>query len=296
MARRLSYSQEVKNELARIFGADVDLLRAELAAMLAVNGSKVDGRMEFITSNAAVARKVVALIKKIFIDAKIEVAAVRRKVLQKTMKYAVRIFFTSQTENFLNDLFSENYFEKIVNRPILGVAYLRGAFLANGSVNRPEKNYLLDISFLTKSAAEFTQKVFKIFGMYAGLYERRGFFVIYVKEGDSICDTLGIIGAEKAVERFEVARNLKEVRAMVNRIVNCETANLNRTIEAAQRQIADIRQIIAKKIKVADYLQRTMKFRLKYPDDSVAELAAKMGYTKPAVMHHFKLIRELATS
>lgn len=296
MARRLSYSQEVKNELARIFGADVDLLRAELAAMLAVSGSKIDGRMEFITSNAAVARKVVALIKKIFTDAKIEVAAVRRKVLQKTMKYAVRIFFTSQTENFLNDLFSENYFEKIVNRPILGVAYLRGAFLANGSVNRPEKHYLLDISFLTKTAAEFTQKVFKIFGMYAGLYERRGFFVIYVKEGDSICDTLGIIGAEKAVERFEVARNLKEIRAMVNRIVNCETANLNRTIEAAQRQIADIRQIIAKKIKVADYLQQTMKFRLKYPDDSVAELAAKMGYTKPAVMHHFKLIHELATS
>ena len=294
MARRLSYSQEVKNELARIFGADVDLLRAELAAMLAVSGSKIDGRMEFITSNAAVARKVVALIKKIFTDAKIEVAAVRRKVLQKTMKYAVRIFFTSQTENFLNDLFSENYFEKIVNRPILGVAYLRGAFLANGSVNRPEKHYLLDISFLTKTAAEFTQKVFKIFGMYAGLYERRGFFVIYVKEGDSICDTLGIIGAEKAVERFEVARNLKEIRAMVNRIVNCETANLNRTIEAAQRQIADIRQIIAKKIKVADYLQQTMKFRLKYPDDSVAELAAKMGYTKPAVMHHFRLIHELA--
>ena len=178
MARRLSYSQEVKNELARIFGADVDLLRAELAAMLAVSGSKIDGRMEFITSNAAVARKVVALIKKIFTDAKIEVAAVRRKVLQKTMKYAVRIFFTSQTENFLNDLFSENYFEKIVARPILGVAYLRGAFLANGSVNRPEKHYLLDISFLTKTAAEFTQKVFKIFGMYAGLYERRGFFVI----------------------------------------------------------------------------------------------------------------------
>ena len=81
---------------------------------------------------------------------------------------------------------------------------------------------------------------------------------------------------------------------MVNRIVNCETANLNRTIEAAQRQIADIRQIIAKKIKVADYLQQTMKFRLKYPDDSVAELAAKMGYTKPAVMHHFRLIHELA--
>ena len=294
MARRLSYSQEVKNELARIFGADVDLLRAELAAMLAVSGNKIDGRMEFITSNAAVARKVVALIKKIFTDAKIEVAAVRRKVLQKTMKYAVRIFFTSQTENFLNDLFSENYFEKIVARPILGVAYLRGAFLANGSVNRPEKHYLLDISFLTKTAAEFTQKVFKIFGMYAGLYERRGFFVIYVKEGDSICDTLGIIGAEKAVERFEVARNLKEIRAMVNRIVNCETANLNRTIEAAQRQIADIRQIIAKKIKVADYLQQTMKFRLKYPDASVAELAAKMGYTKPAVMHHFRLIHELA--
>lgn len=294
MARRPSYSQLVKNELARIFVADVNLLKAELSAMLAASAIKVDSRMEFITSNAAVARKVVALIKKIFNDAKIEVAAVRRKFLSKSTKYAVRIFFTSQTEIFLNEIFSENYFEKISERPILGVSYIRGAFLAGGSVNRPEKNYLLDISFPTKIAAEFTQKVLKIFDMHAGLYERRGFFVIYIKEGDSICDVLGIIGAEKAVERFEIARNLKEVRAMVNRIVNCETANLNRTIEAAQRQIADIRLILSKKIKIADNLQQTIKLRLKYPYESVSELAKKMHFTKSAVMHHFKVIHELA--
>ncbi len=201
---------------------------------------------------------------------------------------------TSQTENFFNELFSENYAKKIIDYPNLGVAYLRGAFLASGSVNRPEKHYNLEIICATKISAEFVQKIFKVFDMNANLYERKGFFVVYIKEGDSICDFLGIIGAEKAVNRFEVAQNIKEVRAMVNRIVNCETANLNKTIDAAQRQIADIRKIIAKKIKVEDHIAQTMKFRLKYPDDSAAELAKKMFLSKPGIMYRFRVIHKLA--
>ena len=294
MARKISFSHEVKNELARFFVEDEEILQTELSAMFGVLALNIESRIDFFNSNAAVARKVVAITKKIFPNAKIEVAAVRSKNLCKTIKYVVRIFFTSQTENFFNDLFSEISSKKILDYPNLGVAYLRGAFLASGSVNRPEKNYNLEIICATKLSAEFVQKIFKVFDMNANLYERKGFFVVYIKEGDSICDFLGIIGAEKAVDRFEIAQNIKEVRAMVNRIVNCETANLNKAVDAAQRQIADIRKIIAKKIKVKDHIARTMKMRLKYPEDSAVELAKKLFLSKQGVLYRFRVIHKLA--
>lgn len=290
MARPPSYTYETKNELAHILIDNEKLLRTELAAMLGTGMGIVEGRADLINSNAAVMRKVITLTKKIFTDAKIDVAAVRRKFLKKTMKYAVRIFLTAQTEDFFNELYAEEFIE----RPNLGVAYLRGAFLAGGSVNRPEKSNHLEIAFAREIAAEFTQKIFRVFDINVGYYERKGFFIIYLKEGDAICDFLGIIGAEKAVERFEVARNVKEVRAMVNRIVNCETANVNKAVAAAQRQIDDINLILSHKIQIDDELLDTMYARLEYPEDTSEELAAKLYLSKQGFLYRMKIVKDLA--
>ena len=290
MARKLSYSYEVKSELTRVYGITQNLLSAELAAMIEVGAFMIDGRLEFSNPNAAVARKVVSLTKKIFNDAKIEVAAVRRKFLKKTMKYVVRVFLTAQTDQFFNELYSEEFIE----RPILSVAYLRGAFLAGGSVNRPEKVNHLEIAFAREYAAAFTQKIFRVFDINVGYYERKGVFVIYLKEGDAICDFLGIIGADKALERFEVARNIKEVRAMVNRIVNCETANVNKSVAAAQRQIADIELVLSHRINLDDNLLDTMYTRLEYPEDTAAELAEKLSISKQGFLYRMKIVRDLA--
>ena len=290
MARPPSYTYETKNELAHIFPTDEKLLITELAAMLGTGLGIVEGRADLANSNAAVTRKVITLIKKIFTDAKIEVAAVRRKFLKKTMKYVVRVFLTAQTEQFFNELYSEEFIE----RPILSVAYLRGAFLAGGSVNRPEKVNHLEISFAREYAAAFTQKIFRVFDINVGYYERKGVFVIYLKEGDAICDFLGIIGADKAVERFEVARNIKEVRAMVNRIVNCETANVNKSVAAAQRQIADIELVLSHRINLDDNLLDTMYTRLEYPEDNAAELAEKLSISKQGFLYRMKIVRDLA--
>ena len=294
LVSKLSYSYEVKSELTRIFGKTSKLLSAELAAMLEVGAVIVDGRIEFVNPNASVARKVVALTKKIFNNAKIEVAAVRTKISNKTMKYAVRIFLTAATEKFFVETFSTKYFEKILMRPSLGVAYLRGAFLAGGSVNRPEKQNHLEIIFATEKSAEFAKNIFKMFDLPANYYLRGENFIVYMKEGDSICEFLGIIGVENALDRFEAALNVKEVRSMVNRIVNCETANLNRTIDAAQRQIDDIKLIRKHKLQLEDYMQDTMKLRLKNPDDTTAELAAKLFVTKQGLLYRFRLIHNLA--
>ena len=292
MSRRISYTYEVKNELAQNFSDDKEILKAEFTAMLSSCSDKDNGRIDFFNSKSYVARRFFRLIKKYFDDVKIEVIVGRKKFFQSRIKYVVRIFLNDYTEKFFSDLCPE----EILNRPNLGVAYLRGVFLASGSVNRPEKRNHLEIVFTDKTAAEFTQKIFKIFDMNAGIYLRKEFFVVYLKEGDAICDFLAIIGAEKAVEHFEVARNVKEVRAMVNRIVNCETANVSKSVVAAQKQIADIKLILSKKITVEDYLKKTMKFRLKYPADSTKELAAKLSISKQGILYRMKVIHELAES
>ena len=294
MARKLSYSYEVKSELTRVYGRTQNLLCAELAAMIEVGALMIDGRLEFSNPNAAVARKVVSLTKKIFNNAKIEVAAVRTKISNKAMKYAVRIFLTSETERFFGESFSTKYFDKVLTSPSLGAAYLRGAFLAGGSVNRPEKRNHLEIIFATEQSAEFVKNIFKMFDLPANHYLRGENFIVYMKEGDSICEFLGIIGVENSLDRFEVARNVKEVRAMVNRIVNCETANLNKTIDAAQRQIDDIKLIRKYKPNLEDYLIDTMKFRLKNPDDTTAELAAKLFVSKQGLLYRFRALHNLA--
>ena len=285
-----SYAHDVKSELSRIFDDDENCLRAELAAMLTIGSSVVEGRRDFSNINAAVARKVVTLVKKLYPDAKVEVAAVRTKKLRKSMRYFVRIFFAGQIENFLKDLKSK----EIISRTRYKIAALRGAFLASGSVNRPESCYRLEISAAKEDDAKFIRKIFSHLEFRTMFYQRGEVFVVYMKEADSVCDFLGMVGAAAAVERFEVARNIKEVRMQVNRLVNCETSNLNRAIDAAQRQLVDIKFLRSRKVKLNELLEEAVTIRLKFPDCTIGELAKKIFVTKQALLHRFKLIHQIA--
>jgi len=285
-----SYAHDTKDELARVFDDDENCLRAELAALLTLGSTVSEGRRDFSNVNAAVARKVITLVKKLYPDAKTEIAAVRTKKLRKSMRYFVRIFFAGSIENFLKNLNAK----EILARTVYKIAALRGAFLANGSVNRPESQYHAEILSVTEDDAKFIQKIFRNLGFRAAIYARQGVFVTYMKEGDSICDFLSMIGAAEAVERFEIARNLKEVRMQVNRIVNCETANLTRSIITAQRQLADIEVLKSHGVKVREILQEAIDIRLKFSDCTMGELADKLFITREALVHRFKVIRELA--
>lgn len=284
-----SYAYDVKSELSRIFDDDEECMRAELAALLMIGSAVVEGRRDFSNINAAVVRKVITLIKKLYPDAKTEIAAVRTKKLRKTMRYFVRIFFVGKIENFLKDLQAK----EITSRTKYRIAWLRGAFLASGTVNRPESYYRLEIVANTQEIANFIEKIFSRLDFKARVYQRKEVFVVYMKEADSVCDFLGMTGAEAAVERFEVARNIKEVRTQVNRIINVETACMNRAIDAAQKQLADIRFLKSRRVKVRDILKEVMDIRLKHPECSVVELAKKIYLTPAAVFHRFKLIHEL---
>ncbi len=285
-----SYADDVRDELARIFDDDTEILRAELAALLRIGSVEVEGRRDFSNINAAVVRKVVTLIKKLYPDARLEVAAVRTKKLRRTMRYFVRIFFAGSIENFLHNLNAR----ELTSRTRYKIAWLRGAFLASGTVNRPETEYRIEIFSPIESEMQFVQKTFSKLDFVARIYERGENFVVYMKEGDSVCDFLGMIGAENAVERFEVARNLKEVRLQVNRVTNVELARMDHAIEVAQRQLADIRLLQSKKIKVREIFQEAMEIRLKFPECTVGELAKKIFITRPALNQRFKKIHQLA--
>ena len=285
-----SYAQDVKNELARFFPDEQETLQAEFAALLFVT-KKIDGRLEFTTTNAAVARKFVTLTKKFLPAAKVEVAAVRRKKLRKDLTFVVRIFLTGDVQNFLDELDSP----EMLKRSRFKVAWLRGIFLAVGTVNRPEAQYFL--TFVTRSldAAEFVRKNLSALEFNAGLYQRtKKLFVVWLREADAICDFLGMVGATNAVERFEVARNLKEVRIQVNRLVNMDTAAINRAAEAAERQIADIKILLARNYPVTKKIREAMTLRLENPSCNIAELAEKISLSRAGLLYRFRKIHRLA--
>ena len=285
-----SYAQDVKNELAHKFDDDRDCLLAEFVALLKVGTKKIDGRLEFTSSNAAVVRRVIMLAKKFFPTVKPEVAAVRRKKLLKNLIYVVRFIVAGAVQNFFDTL----DMNELLKRTRFRVAYMRGAFLAGGSVNRPEAQYLLQIVTKTKAEVAFLQKQMENLEFNARICQRKKVFFIWLREGDAICDFLGMIGAAEAVERFEVARNLKEVRMQVNRVVNMETAALNKSINAAQRQLADIKILLDKNAPVHERFREAMTLRLENPSSTVGELAEKIGMSRAGLLYRFQIIHRLA--
>ena len=285
-----SYAQDVKNELARHFDDNSECLRAELIALLTVGTKKIGGRIEVSSTNAAVARKVITLAKKFFPNVKPEVAALRKKKLHKDLSYIVRLFLTDELKNFLAEVDSPDF----LKRTRYKVAYLRGAFLAAGTVNRPEAQYLLQIATKNVATTNFIRGLLEKLEFRAGFYQRRNFFVTWIREADSICDFLGMVGASEAVERFEVVRNVKEVRKQVSCIVNLETASLTRTVDAAQRQIADIKLLLARKTRVTKKIRAAMDMRLENPSCTLAELAEKFSIGEAALQYRLKKIRQLA--
>ena len=130
-----------------------------------------------------------------------------------------------------------------------------------------------------------------------GLTDRRDTYVVYLKEGDAVMDFLALIGAEEAAEEIEVARNLKEVRAQVNRLVNVETANLQRAVDAAADQLAAIERLAAVAGGLAalpEDLRETAEMRRAHPEISITELAALCHISKSGMSHRLRKIRRMA--
>ena len=175
---------------------------------------------------------------------------------------------------------------------------IREAFIKSGSMSDPNKKYHLEITFKTKKKAEEMMQLLNNFGINARIIKRVKEYMLYIKEGEEISNFLALIGANSSVIKFEEVRVLKETRNDINRLVNCETANLNKTINAAVKQIEDIK-LIKKKHKFSslpENLQEIAELRIANPDVSLVELGKMLSEPigKSGVNHRLKKISEIA--
>ena len=177
-------------------------------------------------------------------------------------------------------------------------AFIRGSFLGAGSINNPENSYHLEIVLSNENNLKLFEEILNSFDVHAKELATKNRYSVYIKEGEEISKLLALIGANKAVMQFEDIRIQKEMRGKVNRIVNCETANLNKTINAAIEQIAAIKQLQAdgRFSKLDDNLKEIAILRLENPDISLVELGKllKEPVGKSGVNYRLKKIMEIA--
>ena len=288
-----SFAYEVKSELTNVKNVYKCCNIAQLNGMLKVGAELNGNRIDFNTNNAAVARKMLKLIKLVYNkNAKTEVAVIRNKKFRVSNRYVIRILLNENTA----PLFKEMNENKFPVEECCQKSYLRGLFLACGSVNRPESSYHLEIFTDTESTAKFITKNMKRMDFPAKYFKRNDRFVVYMKQFDAISDFLYMIDAKEAVERCEIAQNIKEVRINVNRIINCETANMQKAINTAQKQIRDIKKIYKLGLPLNVRLKEVADIRLKNPDATISELSGKLYISKSCFNHRMKKIHLMANS
>ncbi|MCD1258520.1 DNA-binding protein WhiA [Paenibacillus athensensis] len=303
----MSFAAQTKKELTLI-ESDACCEKAELSALIRMNGAVQLSNQRVIldisTENAAIARRIYSLLKKTF-KLHTELLVRKKMRLKKNNVYIVRV--PNQVQELLSALkivsegfmFTPDIDKDIIRSSCCKRAYLRGAFLAGGSVNNPEgSSYHLEIASMYEEHCKALSKLANKFDLNARCIERKKGFVLYIKEGEKIIEFLSIIGAHQALLRFEDVRIMKDMRNSVNRIVNCETANLNKTIGAAVRQIDNIR-LLQREVgleSLPEKLREVAEIRLMHPDMNLKEVGdmLKGSVSKSGVNHRLRKIDELA--
>ena len=206
--------------------------------------------------------------------------------------------FSSRVKEELTTISRKDFTLKRKTSKMSTKGLIRDAFLRSGSISDPEKFYHLEIVFTSHEEAKSIQKMLEDFGLDAKIVERKGHYVVYLKEGAQIAAMLRIMEAPLALMEFENIRIVKEMRNSINRQVNCEAANLGKTISAAVKQVEDIRYICSKVglDNIPESLAETAKIRLEYPEATLKELGELMDppLGKSGVNHRLKKLSELA--
>ena len=177
-------------------------------------------------------------------------------------------------------------------------AFLRGAFLAAGSISDPAKTYHFEIAVATNAKAKQLQAIFKVFDIDVKIILRKKYYVVYIKEGSQIVEALNVMEAHIALMNFENVRIVKEMRNSINRQVNCETANINKTVVASSKQLEDILYIQNQTGlgKLTEGLEEIARLRLEYPEASLKELGQLLDppIGKSGVNHRLRKISIIA--
>lgn len=309
----MSFSAKVKSEICRYTEYNKKESVAILSAIMKVSGTlALGGKNKFsfrvTTENPAIARIIFKLLKEHFnIHTKLMVK--RSNSLKKNNIYMVVINEEMGVRKLLSDvgvirdsegIFTLDYSipKSLIDDDTCKRLYIRGAFLGGGSISNPEKAYHLE--FVTHNS-EYANELSKLINQYSinsKVIQRKSSYVVYIKEGEQIVDLLNIIGAHSSLLYLENIRIMKEMRNNVNRLVNCETANLSKTVNAAVRQIESIKLIQSEigLTRLPKNLRDVAEVRLAYPDSSLKELGQFLDppVGKSGVNHRLRRIEKIA--
>lgn len=305
----LSFASSIKNKLARQVAQNRKQLICELSALTRVCGSLKFGQggvlnVLFTTENPAVARLIFTLFKRIF---KVHTSLVVKKnrSLKKQHVYEVKL---DDAKSYLAKLgvidlsegigIIEQVPDFVFDSDATKRAYIRGLFLGSGSINNPEKSYHFELVVHAKAYGESVLQLINSFGLKTKMIARKNNYVIYLKEAEQIVDILNIIGAHHTLLDFENTRIVKEMRNKVNRVVNCDTANLKKTVDAAQKQLRAIALIDQHYglSNLPETLQEVAQLRLDNAEISLSELGQMLTppVGKSGINHRMKKIIALA--
>ena len=306
----MSFSGKVKDELSKQCPVARHCQIAEVAAIISLCGrigiSQNDTySVRIHTENIAVARKYFTLLKKAYnIDTEISIRQSSKlrnyTITIKHHKDAMKVLQASKLIDEYGEI-CENLSVSsniLIQKECCKRAFIRGAFLASGSISDPEKFYHFEIVCTTEDKAVQLKNIIQYFNIDAKIVERKKHFVVYIKEGAGIVDILNVMEAHVALMDLENVRILKEMRNSVNRKVNCETANLKKTVSAAVKQIEDIK-FIRDKVGLSvlsDNLEEMARLRLDNTDASLKELGEMLtpAVGKSGVNHRLRKICEIA--
>ncbi len=309
----MSFSSKVKDELSHQLSPARHCQIAEIAAIISLCGRIQISENErycvkIHTENVAVARKYFTLLKKTF-NIRIDVSIRQGVENHRSRTYTVGV---CRHEDALRVLQASKLIDRygeieenlslaqnvVIMQNCCKRAFIRGAFLAAGSISDPEKFYHFEIACATEGKAVQLQGLILAFGLDAKIVQRKKYFVVYIKEGSQIVDILNVMEAPVALMELENIRILKEMRGSVNRQVNCETANINKTVSAAVKQMEDITYIRDSVgfDRLPENLQEIAKLRLSRPEATLKELGEALDppVGKSGVNHRLRKLGSMA--
>lgn len=292
----MSFSSEVKQELAVSFAKSRHCMLAELSAIINYTGkvSILKGEVSLLlqTDNQLVREKYGVLLERLF-----HIEPRGRKMSQgETLKVLEGVKLWDKANHcFKNTSVVDGI---LIQQNCCKRAFIRGAFLSAGSISNPNKGYHFEIVCTSLPQAKQIQSAMNSFEADAKIVSRKKNQVVYVKEGTHIVDLLNVMGAHEALMNLENVRIVKEMRNSVNRQVNCETANISKTVNAAVRQIEDIVYIRDHMglESLPDHLREMALLRLKYPDVPLKELGSYLNppVGKSGVNHRLRKLSKIA--
>lgn len=273
----MSFSAQVKEELTEHIGGSRHCRLAELSALVSMSGY-YNKEYSQENDNQTVISKINRLFRKLELEPDSDEAIQSLKLKNVDGRYVVD--------------------RQLIERQCCKQSYVRGAFLAAGSVTDPQKGYHFEIVCDSEPESQILMDCIMSFGIEPKVVMRKRYYVVYIKDGSMIVDMLNIMGAHISLMNMENVRILKDMRNSVNRKVNCETANINKTVSAAVKQIEDINYINeAKGLKyLPDNLRQIAELRLDEPEISLKDLGEMLNppIGKSGVNHRLRKISEIA--